>query len=253
MKTLALAFGVVLAAILILFFAFRAFGVADKVAGPLAGSLLGLITWVHGVVDKALNGSESKFSKRIIPVSEFGIRWPFLLVYASLIVVAIIEILDVLALLPTLFIIHTFRVNPLDTSSSLQLQYFALMTLIAVPVISWSFFILGRWIGVMAGSRGYWILPLSILIGRSLELLVLAVKEPGFFGEFAHVFHSATSLAAASLIVMAIIGTGLLGVWRGNQVRLGAYFNYLFKQLSDGTRNTILDITFEEAKGTTLQ
>jgi hypothetical protein len=244
MKTLALAFGIVLTAILVLFFAFRAFGVADKVAGPLASSLLGLITWVHGVVDKALNGSESKFSKRIIPVNEFGISWPLMLVYAGLIVVAIVEAADIVAWVLLKLILQISVV-----SASRPIQDLALVSVLALPGVFWGIFLLGRWIGVMTGAKGYWILPVSVLTGRFLEALAISIRTPQLFLELLDSFRSVSGVAASVGMLIIATGVGLLGVWRGNRIRIGAYFNYLFKQLPDATRNAILDMTFEEAKG----
>ena len=244
MKTLALAFGIVLTAILVLFFACRAFGVADKVAGPLASSLLGLITWVHGVVDKGLNGSESKFAKRIIPVNEFGISSPLMLVYAGLIVVAIVECADIVAWVLLKLILQISVV-----SASGPIQYLALVSVLALPGVLWGIFLLGRWIGVMTGVKGYWILPVSVLTGRFLEVLVISIRTHQLFLESLDSFRSVSGVVASVGMLIIAIGVGLFGVWCGNRIRIGAYFNYLFKQLPDATRNAILDMTFEEAKG----
>jgi len=189
MKTLALAFGIVLTAILVLFFAFRAFGVADKVAGPLASSLLGLITWVHGVVDKALNGSESKFSKRIIPVNEFGISWPLMLVYAGLIVVAIVEAADIVGWVLLKLILQISVV-----SASRPIQNLALVSVLALPGVFWGIFLLGRWIGVMTGAKGYWILPVSVLTGRFLEALAISIRTPQLFLELLDSFRNVSGV-----------------------------------------------------------
>jgi hypothetical protein len=195
-------------------------------------------------VDKALNGSESKFAKRIIPVNEFGIRSQLMLVYAGLIVVAIVEAADIVAWVLLKLILQISVV-----SASGPIQYLALVSVRALPGVLWGIFLLGRWIGVMTGVKGYWILSVSVLTGRFLEALVISIRTHQLFLESLDFFRSVSGVVASVGMLIIAIGVGLFGVWCGNRIRIGAYFNYLFKQLPDATRNAILDMTFEEAKG----
>ena len=54
-------------------------------------------------------------------------------------------------------------------------------------------------------------------------------------------------MAVVGTMAALLIGIGELGVWRGNRVRFGAYFNSLLRQVSEPTRATLLAMTYEEA------
>jgi len=242
MKSLGIAIGIVIAVAALLFGIVHAFGVTDKVAGPLAGSALGFITFIHDNVDKALSSGRSRVTPGVVPVTEFDIRWPLMVVYGTLIVVGIFEMTDFLFSFPVL------AVAGLNKGMTEQMLL-GLLGIMSLPTIGWSIFLLGRWMGIRSSTAGYWILPLCLVMGRGLDVLFTVILFP-----------SARSilmmgLSYGTVVMLAITGLfillsllGMFGVWRGNRIRFGAYFNSLLNQVSASTRDTMLALTFEEAK-----
>lgn len=236
-----MAIGIAVAVCLALFALFHAFGVGDKVAGPLASSALGLITFIHDKLDQALTSGKSPVSPGIVPVSGFDIRWPFMLVYTTLTLIGIFELVNLTYYFPAII------VSKLGNGSGFnQAVIMAILATISLPLIAWTIFLVGRWAGIRSGRAGYWLLPVAIVLSRSLEITALYFLVPTTRAFFAGLSNP-VGLAAVSIVLVLLLGIGELGVWRGNQVRFGAYFNSLLRQVSEPTRATLLAMTYEEA------
>jgi hypothetical protein len=240
MKSLGIALAITLLFCAVLFAIFRAFGVMDQVAAPLASAALPLITFFHDKVDKAFTKGTSEISPGIVPVKAFSIRWPIMLCYTCLITLGLIEVANFIYLIPVRFL-------GLGNKFS-SMQEVGMAALLGMPITCWGVFLLGRWVGIRNGKAGYWILPVGFAISRIVESILLYFRAPGFKQTLLGMYQSKLVAAAAVSILAFIIACGLLGVWRGNRIRFGAYFNSLLKQVSATTRETLLAMTFDEAK-----
>jgi hypothetical protein len=241
MKSLAISIGIVIATIALLFWMFHAFGVGDKVAGPLASLFLGSITFIHDKVDKALSSGKSRVSPGIVPITSFDIRWPYMLVYATLTFVAILELADVINFFPEMFLLWLTRSLPREIGVGLAMAF-------AVPTVAWGIFFLGRWVGIRSAKTGYWILPLSIWLGGALDIAGAYFFVPSMRPILQANLQRSYVVKGVVFYALFLCVVGMLGVWRGNRVRFGAYFNSLLKEVSESTRTTLLAMTFEEAK-----
>jgi hypothetical protein len=253
MRSLAISLAIVVAMAAALFGLFHVFGVVDKVAGPIASSALGFITFVHDQVDKALSSGKSRVTPGIVPVDEFTIRWPWMLVYATSILVAIFELIALIFLKPGVYFAsmvdsHRLGLDPVQLAVGLT----AVMSL---PTICWCVFLLGRWVGIRSARAGYWILPVSILLSRALELGLVYFEGPEerafLMGYFNGALPAGAVLNGLGGSVAVVAGMALIGVWRGNRIRFGAYFNSLLARVSGATKNTLLAMTYEEARALT--
>jgi hypothetical protein len=240
MKSLGIAIGIVLAVSAVLFGIVHAFGVGDKVAGPLAGSTLGFITFVHDKVEKALSSGRSRVNPGIVPFAGFDIRWPYMLVYATLSFVAILEFSNIVSMTPLLIFQSTENL-----SSQVML---GIVAVLSIPMVCTGIFLLGRWAGMRSAKAGYWIIPVALVLGRALDFLVIYFFVPSARSMFLGALREAANFAGSMVLLLLLIAIGILGVWRGNRSRFGAYFNSLLKQVSQPTRDALLAMTFEEAK-----
>jgi hypothetical protein len=243
MKSLGAAIGIAIAVCIALFAMFHAFGVGDKVAAPLASSALGLITFIHDKLEKALSAGKSPVSPGIVPVSEFDIRWPYMLVYITLTLIGIFELSNLLYLFPTMLL---SSLGHTANTPANELATIGILATMALPIVAWAIYLVGRWTGIRSAKAGYWLLPLGILISRSLEIAALLMFFPVLRPGFALVTNPAV-MAVVGTMAALLVGIGELGVWRGNRVRFGAYFNSLLRQVSEPTRATLLAMTYEEA------
>ncbi len=178
----------------------------------------------------------------IVPVSSFDIRWPYMVVYATTLFIAITELASVVYAFPAVYLMNR-SAGSVSTAGAVGLA-----SLMAIPLIGCSLFVLGRWMGVRSAGAAYWILPLAMVLGRAIDLVLLYFTEPATRSMLSGVAHSPAALAGVCVLFLILLGIGCLGIWRGNRVRFGAYFNSLLKQVSGPTRDTLLAMTYEEAK-----
>jgi hypothetical protein len=243
MKSLGISLGIVLGLSLVLFAMIHAFGVGSSVAGPLASSAFGSITFIHDQVDKALSASgKSPVTPGIVPVNYFKISSPLMLLYVSLISIAMVEATS----LPSAWLVE-FAFKATGETPSLQSMNI-LSAWMTLPILGFCLFALGRWVGVRSAAAGYWILPAGFVIGRILDLFGIYLLYPASWKVLSVAFQSALGIASIAGILSIIVGIGLVGVWRGDRSRFGSYFNSLLRQVSGPTRDTLLQMAFEEAR-----
>ena len=245
MKSLSVAILIALAVSGLFFTIFHLFGVGSQVAAPLASSSLGLITFIHDKVDKAFSSGKSRVSPGIVPVSGFDIHWPFMLVYVILISVAVCELSSFIYGALAEFSSSLARIY--DSAPDAFLETTAMLS---IPAVAWGIFLLGRWVGIRTAKAGYWILPLGFAMGRAIEILAMYRFVPEARPSLTMAFDTKIGLISTTALGFFVIGCGEFGVWRGDRIRFGAYFNSLLKHVSGSTRQTLLSMTYEEAKNT---
>lgn len=243
MKSLAIALGIVVAFAAVLFAVCRAFGVVTQVAGPIAGSALGLITFIHDKVEKSLSQSNSKITPGIVPLDAFRIRWPYMLLYSSLLFVGIEEIGGLIVATPASLLAKEMPSVP-------QIFVFSMITIASIPLFGAAIFVLGRWMAIRSAKAAYWLLPAALILGRAIDITLTSFFSKTFRQMWKSGFHSSNtgSTLATVIVFLAFVACGWAGVWIGNRIRFAAYFNSLLEQVSPATRDTLLAMTFEEAK-----
>src|SRR5262245_19173152 len=102
MKSLALAFVIVLSGAALTFGALGLFGVAQTIAGPISGLFLSAITYVHQVIEKKdPKAALTAIPKGIVALQGFFLPWYVIAVYSSLTLIAAIQLWAVVVGLAT--------------------------------------------------------------------------------------------------------------------------------------------------------
>jgi hypothetical protein len=238
MKTLALAFAIVLAAAAITFGLLSFFGVAETIAGPIAGLFLSAITYVHQILEKKdPKAALSSTPRGIVALNGFFLPWYVMTVYASFTATGVGFFFGFLVGLSDAFAGHE------SPTAMRQVQVLALPMLILIGYLA------GRWIGVRTDRRPFLVaLLVATLIGPMVNLLnwfmVSAAEWPATFNE---------PKTQWSLARMSILGSVLnvpfliIGTFRGRRLRLSRYFGYLLSRLPRDTRLTLVNMAYEEA------
>jgi hypothetical protein len=170
----------------------------------------------------------------------FQITWPLMAVYGTIIVVV------VFALGP--FLVGFIRgfyngfVAGYYKQEGPQIQpdelYWADIIVSYLVSITGSYLV-GRWIGTRCARRG---VVAILLIGPLASAIYIATNLPVREMEVQTILHE---FAIRTCIFW---GAGLFGHWRGKRYKLSAYLHYLMRVLPAETRETVVELTFEEAQ-----
>jgi hypothetical protein len=219
------------------------FGIITQVAGPIASSSFGLITFVHDKVEKSFSQQTSKITPGIVPLEDFSIRWPYMLLYSTLLYIGLNEFCGLI----TSLLVKALALSMPNVPQDFVLKLVSVMSL---PLVSAGVFFLARWMGIRSGKAAYWLLPVCLVVGRIVELAIASFFMSSFRQTMVGMFRQVHGVWVLGIAVAFVLlsGLGMLGVWVGNRVRFAAYFNSLLKQVSPATRDTLLAMTFEESK-----
>jgi hypothetical protein len=110
-------------------------------------------------------------------------------------------------------------------------------------------YLVGRWIGARTSRFGIvamlLIAPLTAVAAVGMDVLLATV----FTGvaDLGRLAFSGIPMRI-TFISFIIIVPGLIGYWRGQRQRLSKYLDYLLSVLPQPTRDTVVDLAFEEAQ-----
>ena len=244
MKSLAIALGIVVAFAAVLFAVCRAFGVVTQVAGPIAGSALGLITFIHDKVEKSFSQSNSKITPGIVPVDAFRIRWPYMLLYSSLLFVGIEELGGLIVATPASLLAKAMPSVP-------QIFVFSMITIAFIPLFGVAIFVLGRWMAIRSAKAAYWLLPAALILGRAVDITLTSssARCSCRCGRAASTARIRNRRWLPSLCFWPLSPAAGRACGLGTESaspRISP--NSLLEQVSPATRDTLLAMTFEEAK-----
>jgi hypothetical protein len=238
MKTLALAFIIVLLSAGACFALLNFAGVGDKVAAPLASALLGAITYVHQTLDqKKVSFSLLALPQGIVTLRGFFLPSYVMFVYGAFLLLAIMNIGGAIGGIAA----------ALSGLGYGELLFVA--AAVSTPLALIGSYLIGRWIGVRSAKLPLVVAILAIagarLGGSVMDWLVLPTAD------FEAIFHAPKEIktflefVGGGVIFLAI--PALLGAWRGRRARLAGYLRYLLKRIPQDTRLTIVNLAFEEA------
>jgi hypothetical protein len=241
MKNLAWAIGIVVLAMALGSNLLAAIGVEKSNALQLGEMLLGGIVFVHQVLEKR----EIKLNLRALPkgvvtFEGFSLPWYQMLVYGTLIFAALKQFGGLIGGLTAGF------AGVSSSGGALLAIAIVVANLVAIVGV----YAICFWIGTRCDKYSYLVaiaVPLlGHVIGASIDFLALSASEfSNFFGQPKSASFFLQGVIVGTLIVVIF---ALLGVWRGRRARLSAYLSYLLGILPPDTRNTIVDLTYEEVK-----
>ncbi len=237
MKDLLISFSISLAASICLFsvltfvFEMEAHGAAGIAGLPFIAS--------HHIYEALERDSDKRKtqSSRNVPVrapDDFYLSWKVSAVLYALFLFGVIQITPLLVM---------FCAVVADGGDNPKM-YFA----VATPFNLIAAYAAGRWLGMRVSRFG---IP-AVLIGGTAT--IVAAKLLDFY--FVTGDRDLGFLAAkgfADLGIFCTVGSilvsipGLIGYWRGRSYRLVRYFRYLLTSLSPDTRETLVNMAYEEA------
>jgi len=150
----------------------------------------------------------------------FQIAWPLMVLYGTIVLMAI------------MFAVSYYMgwaYAQLSLEQGLELAPFT-----TVPAWILAAYFIGYWIGTRCADRGVVaILLIGLLTAIGIEM---PVAKPSDF------------LTQGAFNIVIFTGPALLGYWRGRRQRWSKYLHYLLGVLPSDTRNTVVEMTFEEAQ-----
>jgi hypothetical protein len=209
----------------------------------LASSFAALPLLVFPKVLEALEQREGRDNfaagnqNSIYDFSGFQIAWPLMALYGCFILISV----DIVTVLPVTFIddyiVHNFSDIGKPVRSAYQLGVTLSTNWLATTL---SAYLVGRWIGARCSSKGMIAVLLAIIIAAASGVA------------FDLLFPNPEELAPEAVLDLYrfpfLMCAGLIGYWRGRKYRLSKYLHYLLDVLPADTRDTVIDLAFEEAQ-----
>jgi hypothetical protein len=240
MKLFAIAFGIACSVAAVLFgIAFALLTFFDRpeavnAAGTLAGLQIATFPKIAEFLERE-EGKKNLAAGKRTPVYDFGsfqIAWPLMVLYGTIILFVVVQMCGLIA----------------GVFGDAQL------VIIGFPASALGAYFIGKWIGTRCSRRGVLAIILVAILGSVSVILAdqLATDEAyqAVYNEermvFGHMLRVSTVHTGAYLVF------GLLGYWRGHTARLSKYLQYLLGVLPSETRNTVVELAFDEAQKTTL-
>jgi hypothetical protein len=252
MKLFATAFGIVCSVAAGLFgLAFvllSSFEYAQAV--PAAGTLATTVLLSFPKVAEFLEqqqGRKSIAAGRRKPVYDFRgfqIEWPLMVVYGTVSLVVLLQAAGFLAG----FILSP--VMPFFDSENAS-KFVAVRNLLTVVIVIFAAYFVGRWIGARISRLGIvtmlLIAALAPAAAGGLDVGLLSDESYRRFAgsERLAFFEILRRTAFTSFIIVV---PGLIGYWRGQRQRLSKYLDYLLSVLPSQTRDTVVELAYEEAQ-----
>lgn len=238
MKTLALAFFIVLAAACIAFYSLGFFGVTASVAGPISSTLFGLITYVAQTIDKGKSGKGlSLLPKGVVEYQDFAMSRMRMLLFSTLIAISLQELSNALPFIGAGFAgVSLNSLSPIAAAVDLPLNC-AIM------------FFLAKWIGTRSYKTPFLITIVFCLLSELGTHGLDYAMVPG--DDFQSIFHApkdaGTFLLGIAVGVAIVLIPALAGCWYGARQRMSRYLSYLLKRIPRDTGVTLINIAYEEA------
>jgi hypothetical protein len=120
----------------------------------------------------------------------------------------------------------------------------------AVVAVLGGYFV-GRWIGTRCSRHGVVTMLLIAFLTAvgSIAMDVVLLTDETYLAAFdAERLAPSFLLSRIASITLIFLVPGLLGYWRGRKHRLSKYLHYLLGILPEETRDTVIDLAFDEAQ-----
>ena len=234
-NTLVVAFVLALVGITLVFGALSLVGVDKAVAGSIATAIMGGVPYLRESLDK-YRLARKGVSRSVLSFDGFAFSTSRMTLYGTLILLAAMQIASGIGGL--------IAAELLPDTAEFQSAVPAIAAFTIVIVFP-TVFLVGRWVGRRVASHGILVVFLIAVLARTLATIL---------DSFILTRTTMKELIGMGPISQAMIGIplffalGLLGYWRGRHQRLGTYLAYLLGSVSTETRQSIVELAFEEAK-----
>lgn len=251
MKLFAIAFGIVCGVAAVFFgTTFVLLSLFDhSQAGAVASASAGIPMLVFPKVAEFLEQQQGKkgiAAGKRTPVYDFAgfqVAWPLMVVYGTIVLWSVGQ--ATAGILGLLFA----AVTAVDAEVAVKSAVMWTVPATLMTVVG-SYFV-GRWVGSRISRRGIvTVLLIALLTAAAavgIDVLFLSDKayRDAYGSERLVLFDVLRRVTLISFIVMPGL---LIGYWRGHKQKLSKYLHYLLGVLPPETRDTVVELAFEEAK-----
>lgn len=120
---------------------------------------------------------------------------------------------------------------------------------LVLVVLAWTAFSMGRWVGRRASRWAVAIatsvILLEELIGKGAEYALM--PPDAYLSVYGVPKEPVAVLLGASIGILVLLATTILGVWRGTRTRQRSYMTYILEALPRDTQQLIIDMARDEA------
>jgi hypothetical protein len=215
-------------------------GLDVKSSVALASLPVGGFSKVHQVLEQGrLKASFRGLPKGVVSLQGFALPWYQMLIYGALIFVPLKELGGYIGG-------QVARIGGVSEPGA----FIWIVAVIANLILFSGMYLVGTWIGARANKYG-WLLGIAVpLVGQIIAgaadfILISDEQFPVIFGQPKTIGFFAMAVIEGALLAAIFC---LLGVWRGRRARLSAYLAYLLGNLPADTRDTIVNLAYEEVK-----
>ena len=252
---LGIAFLATLAASAAIFYIFSNLIGDDKVALAAAGIFLIATPKIYDELEKLAarkHGSTDVGSAGAVrDLKGFAIPWKAIL---SLSIILEVGITNVAAACGGLILGLLEILSNADLGPEINSLVVSMAGFIGLPIIAVGFYLGGRWVGSRSSRRGVFVAILGVILGLAVSLgidyLMLSTTEFSNIYLGYNIFGSEYYGFAAGILGNLILKLVpfLIGYWRGRQMRLAKYVNYLLSVVPIDTRESLVVLAFDEAQ-----
>jgi hypothetical protein len=173
----------------------------------------------------------------------FQIAWPLMVLYGVLLLAAI----DAISSVVGGFLAAGVMISQDRQEDAITAMYVGVV--MATPPIIVGAYLVGRWIGTRCSRRGVIVVLLVVLAYTVLQFVLeqsylLIASDDDDVARFTRETLVVRLVAGACLSVLVL----LIGYWRGRKARLSKYLYYLLGVLPAETRDTVVELAFDEAQ-----
>ena len=224
----------------------------QRLSETLAASILALAPLINSTI-------REREAPTLVTVKGFGLRWRILVLYGTLMVFVSLQVLGIIT---GAIIGEVSAVMYLSTPEAAEL----VPSVIVVVGLFWGcpfLFICGRWMGrrsmlQLSKSKGIFgvvaATVLAAVLSNILDFLAKALTaHTGTLPGITYRMQELRSeipyyiLIPIVLVVLAFATLpALFGYWRGRRQIIGAYMGYLLHKAPENTRETIVELAYEE-------
>jgi len=235
MTAMFLALGCIVIWVLVSVQALHALGTPELLIGLVAQAPYAVFSIVHqSIVQRRFTWSPEALPQGIVTLRDFYLPWWTMLVYDTLLIAFGTQLGAVVG---AFFSGDVAIANLIGFAGALIASYWV-----------------GHWTGVRIDRRGPVVVPAAVILARLanmlLDYLVLSDAE---FQQYLGIPRTLIGLitaylgSGAVLITLALcIAVGLFGLWLGRRARLSRYVWYLLRQLPAETRDTVIEMVYED-------
>lgn len=226
-------------------------GVDREIASGAAGLPLVALPKVYEEMERRRsqrdNSEGTSSTAGIRSFDRFSISWPLVVLYSTAAMFGLFNIISFFAgiILGIMSNLGQFDLTKMQITAP---------GLIAFPVMTIAVYCIGRWIGSRCSKNG----ALALISTVLLCIFMLKATDYLFsdretlmqlYGTERELSSFANKVLMPGLSAFLIFsGIGLVGYWRGKRRRLTEYMRYLLNVLPQHTRETLVNLAFEEAQ-----